>query len=612
MPLRILHVLSSNFFAGSVAYALQLAEKQAAAGHEVIMVTDQAGLSDRFTCLPLPVSDRSLLQRWRNIRFLRKVIREQDISVVHAHSRAASWIAHYALRGLPTPLVSTIHGRQVKHSALKSNAIYGEKVIAICPQLVEQLANDLRMDRRNLAFLPNPLDLKKLALTVRTRTDDGQVVISVVGRLNGPKGAHIAELVAHVFPNLLQHPNVVIQIIGGEWDAFPQAGKDAFDQLQSRFGARLSYLGFSRQAAELMANSDIVIGAGRVAMEALALGSAVFAMGEACCHGFVTKANLAAAIATNFGDILAVAKPFSPDTAAITRELETYLAGDIPTAVELAELAAVYDLDTIIKKVLATYSAAIMGKLAPGTIPVLMYHRVPDAAIATKHKTFVTRDNFAKHLRFFSRRGLQAITFADYLAFSQGDKPRRDFPRKPFILTFDDGYLDNYHNMLPLTQQFGFRGVLFLLGDFAARGNFWDTGEDADANRLMTTEQKAAFVAHGWEIGAHTLTHPHLTTMSDEDVLHELRAGRANIERELQTRVVSFAYPFGTYDDRVKELVKQFGFDFGIATDNGGLTIEDDRFAVFRVNMFPNESMFSLFKKTSTWYRRYYLRKRGK
>ncbi len=613
MPLHILHVLSSNFFAGSAAYALQLAEAQSSLGHDVVMVTDQAGLSDKVTCMSLPVSDRSLMQRFHNIRFLRRVIREREISVVHAHSRAASWIAHYAVRGTRVPLVSTIHGRQVRHSALKSNDIYGDKVIAICPHLVEHLANELRMDRQKLAFLPNPLDLEALQRIQRTRTNDERTVISVVGRLNGPKGAHIAELVAHVFPHLLQqHPALSIQIVGGEWDSFPQAGKEAFADLQTRFGERIRYLGFSKQVLQLMADSDVVIGAGRVAMEALALGSAVFAMGEACCHGLVTNDNLGDAIGTNFGDILSAAVPFRPDPTAITRELEALITGGNAPEIDRTELKRLYDLGRIIPEILGTYSSAIMRKLAPGAIPVLMYHRVPDAPIATKHRTFVTRENFEKQLRFFARRGLQAITFRDYLAFSRGDRALPEFPRKPFILTFDDGYRDNFLNMLPLARKYGFKGVLFLLGDFSAGGNFWDTGEDVEANKLMTREQKKAFVDNGWEIGAHTLSHPDLTRLSDEDVLHELRESRARIELELQTKVVSFAYPFGAHDDRVKDLVRQSGFEFGIATDAGGITIEDDRFAVFRVNMFPEESMFSLFKKTSSWYRKYYQWKRGK
>ncbi|HIJ94161.1 MAG TPA: polysaccharide deacetylase family protein [Desulfuromonadales bacterium] len=613
MPLRILHVLSSNFFAGSAAYAIQLAERQAADGHDVYMVTDQAGLSDKITCLALPVSNRSLLQRVKNIWFLRKIIHEHDISVVHAHSRAASWISYYALLGTRVPLVSTIHGRQVKHSALKSNAIYGEKVIAICPELVEQLTQELQMNKHKVAFLPNPLDFEALRNITRSRTDNNRTIISVVGRLNGPKGAHISELVIQVFPHLLErHPDLTIQIIGGEWESFPRAGKDAFADLQSRFGERICYLGFTRQVLDLMADSDLVIGAGRVAMEALALDTAVFALGEACCIGLVSDTNLADAIATNFGDIRAVAAPFRPDPEAITHELEAFLSGEVSPAINYAELSRTYDINRIIPEILSTYSSAIMRKLSPRPIPVLMYHRVPDQPVITKHRTFVTRRNFEKHLRFFRLRGLQSITFQDYLDFSNGSRPLREFPKKPFILTFDDGYLDNFHNALPLTKKYGFKGVLFLLGDFSADGNFWDTGEDIEANRLMTTEQKKAFVEYGWEIGAHTMTHPHLTGMSDQEVLYELAESRKRIEQELQTKVMSFAYPFGSYDDRLKALVKQTGFTFGIATDNGGMTIKDDHFAVFRVNIFPDESLFSLFKKSSTWYRAYYHRKRGK
>ncbi len=613
MPLRILHVLSSNFFAGSVAYALQLAEHQSAGGHQVVMVTDQAGLSDRITCLPLPISNRSLIQRFRNIRYLRKLIREQEIDVVHAHSRAASWVAHYAVRGTRVPLVSTIHGRQVKHSSVKSNNIYGEKAIAICPQLIEQLANELGMDRQKLVCLPNPLDLAKLKQFNRTRASNDEIIISVVGRLNGPKGAHIADLVSQVFPQLLQqNPTVSIQIVGGEWESFPQKGKDAFTDLQARFGGRIRYMGFTKQVMELMADSDVVIGAGRVAMEALALKSAVFAMGEACCHGFVSKANINEAISTNFGDILSIAVPFQPDTDAVTGKLQAFISGEQPDIIDPAELASVYDINRIMPEILNTYSSAIMRKLSPTPIPVLMYHRVSDAVIKTRHRTFVTKENFEKHLSFFKRRGLTAITFKDYLAFSTGEKPSSTFPKKPFIITFDDGFLDNFRNMLPLTEKYGFKGVLFLLGDFSADGNFWDVGEDVEVNRLMTKEQKQAFVNQGWEIGAHTMTHPRLTQLNMEQARQEITTSRECIEQELKTEVISFAYPFGNYDDSIKDLVRQAGFDFGIATDKGGYTIEDDRLAVFRVNMFPEESMFSLFKKTSTWYRKYYQWKRGK
>lgn len=612
MSLRILHIMSSNFFAGSVAYALQVAEYQQQQGHKVFMATDQSGLSDSVKCFQVPVADRSMLQRFRNVRAVRAILREQSINVIHAHSRAASWIAHYAARGSRTCVVSTIHGRQVRHSRLKAD-VYGEKVIAICSELAEQLTTDLMMNSNRVSVLPNPFDFSRLKSLPRSWKQGDPPVITVVGRLNGPKGDHVADLVANVFPVLLSRfKDLVIQLAGGEWESFPDHGKKAFKELQQLYGTRIRYLGFTRQILDIMAGSTIVVGAGRVALEALGMGIPVFAIGEACCHGFVTPANIESAISTNFGDIKADVATFVPDIDRIAVAMENYLKGGDLEPINYVSLVNRYDLNFVMPEIMSIYSAAIMRRLSPRPIPILMYHRVPLAPILTRHKTFVTAANFARHLQFFSWRGLQSLTFKDYLAFSTGDRPASEFPRKPFILTFDDGYRDNFTIMLPLAERYGYRGVLFLLGDATAEANFWDQGEQRDDNLLMTAEQRSNFVAKGWEVGAHTLSHPNLGTLDDNMARYEITESKRCLEEELGAKTISFAYPFGHYSLRTKALVKEAGFSFGIATDSGGITIEDDRFAVFRVNMFPNETIFSLFKKTSSWYRTYYFRKRGK
>jgi peptidoglycan/xylan/chitin deacetylase (PgdA/CDA1 family) len=612
MSFRILHIFSSNFFAGSVAYALQVAEHQQRNGHTVFIATDQEGLSDSVSCFKLPVADRSFLQRICNILDVRRILREQRINVIHAHSRAASWIAHYASLGSDTAVVSTIHGRQVKHSRLKAD-VYGEKVIAICEQLADQLTCDLRMERGRLTVLPNPFDFSRLKNVNRAGLIPASPVISVIGRLNGPKGDHVADLVADVFPKLLErYDKLSVRLIGGEWESFPPVGKEGFLRLQQRFGDRISYCGFTKSVYELIASSSVVIGAGRVALESLGIGVPLFALGEACCHGFITPDNVDAAIASNFGDILATARTFTLDSAGITTELSGFLDGASLQLPDPDSFAARYDESRILPEISLIYSAAIMRRISPRPIPVLMYHRVPASAISARHKTFVEASKFAGHLKFFAWRGMQTLTFKDYLAFSRGDRPAGDFPRKPLIITFDDGYLDNFTNMLPLAKRFGYRGVLFLLGDANVTANFWDHGENRDDNLLMSREHRKAFVASGWEIGAHTLAHPDLSKLDEVLARREICESKRALEEELGIDIVSFAYPFGQYSSRIKAMVEEAGFSFGIATDSGGITIEDDRFAVFRVNMFPNETLFSLFKKTSSWYRGYYYHKRGK
>jgi peptidoglycan/xylan/chitin deacetylase (PgdA/CDA1 family) len=163
-------------------------------------------------------------------------------------------------------------------------------------------------------------------------------------------------------------------------------------------------------------------------------------------------------------------------------------------------------------------------------------------------------------------------------------------------------------------QQYGYRGVLYLLGDFNVRFNQWDVAADPTEPRsdIMSPEQKRAFVAAGWEIGAHTMSHPRLTALPLAAAAAEIAQSKAALAAALQTEVVSFAYPFGDLNEALKTAVREAGFALGVSTDTGGMTIEDDRMQVFRVNMFPNESTSSLFKKTSSWYRRYYRWKRKK
>ena len=611
MTFRILHVLSSNFYAGSAAHAITLSEKQACAGHVVYLITDNLCVSDKFNFIQLPVSNRSIIQRIINIIKVRRIIRTYKIDIVHAHSRAASWISYYALKGYKAPLISTIHGRQVIHSPLKNNNIYGEQIIGICPNLVTHLLNELKFDNIKLDFIPNGFDISSFINNHRTRQDN-KLVFSFIGRFNGPKGDNIARLILDVFPYLLNdYPNLNIKLIGGEWDMMSIEGKVGFDKLKEVFGERIEYNGFIKNIYPEIVNSDLIIGSGRVAIEALLHGINVFAIGEACSHGIITESNINDAIDSNFGDIGPVNLDFEPNCTEILAELRYFINNNKQFIINFRHRLEIYDFNNVYSNIMRIYTNSIMKKVHSRNIPILMYHKVPDKPLNSKHRIFVVKDKFEKHLRFFKFRGLTSITFKEYLAYSKGEKSIREFPKKPFILTFDDGYEDNYRNMLPLTEKFGFKGVLFLIGDFNNLHNNWDSGEDLEVNRLMTVQQKKAFVESGWEIGAHTYSHCNLTLIPQPQAVIEIQKGKSVLEETLQTNIISFAYPFGVYNEEIKNLVEKSGFEFGILTDSGGMYIEEDRFSVFRVSMFPEENLFQLYKKTSSWYRQYYKKRRG-
>ncbi len=629
-PMRILHVLSAEFFAGSVAYAVQLAEAHRAQGHQVWVVADADKLPTGATLVWAGISNRSYRQRLRNARIIRQLVKKERIDVVHCHSRAASWVSYFALRGLAVPLVSTVHGRQHLHTSTSLLDVYGDKVIAICANLREHLITEVKMDAAKIEAIPNGVSFALLSAASSAKNEElgsgegnssfpippASLRVSFIGRFNGGKGERAAALLVQVFPTLLREfPALRVALIGGELQHLPAAGKTALAQLQADFGERIEVVGFSDDVPGWLARTTLVVGAGRVAIEALGAGRPVLALGEASYEGLVTEATFAPAAASNFGDIAARLSASEVDFAALLADAQGFLRQ--PQAVPAAlrqQVQAHYSLATIAARVLEVYQAARMQKAVPGFIPVLMYHKIPDAPLATKHQIYVTKDNFEKHLAYFKKQNLTPITFADYLKYANGERSLADFPARPIILTFDDGYLDNYTNLLPLMQHYGYRGVLYLLGDADVRHNQWDLAADPTEPRsdIMDLTQKRAFVAAGWEIGAHTMSHPRLTTLPLHEAAAEIQRSKAALEAALQTEIVTFAYPYGDLSEAVKATVREAGFAFGIATDTGGLTIEADRMHVFRVNMFPNESTSSLFKKTSPWYRKYYRWKRGK
>ena len=650
--MRILHVLSAEFFAGSVAYAVQLAEAHRAQGHTVWLLADSDQLPTGATQVKMPIGDRRYSQRLRNARRIRQLVRAERIDVVHAHSRAASWVSYAALRGLKVPLVSTVHGRQHLHTSTSLFDIYGDAVIAICGNLREHLVTEVKMDAAKIVEIPNGVAFLNEELRMRNEelgmrneelrmkneelveasppdnssfliphsslflTPHSSLRIAFIGRFNGGKGERAAALLQQVFPVLLREfPALRLALIGGELEHLPAPGKAALAQLQADFGARIEVVGFTADVAGWLARTSLVIGAGRVAIEALGAGRPVLALGEASYAGLVTEATFAPAAASNFGDISARVASSEVDFMALLADARAFLQAPQPVPAALRQrVRAHYALAAVAARVLETYQAARMQKAGIGYIPVLMYHKIPDAPLATKHQIYVTKEHFEKHLAYFKKRKLTPITFADYLKYASGELPLREFPAQPPILTFDDGYTDNYTNLLPLMRQYGYRGVLYLLGDFDVRHNQWDLAADPTEPRsdIMSRAQKAAFVAAGWEIGAHTMSHPRLTTLPLPEATAEIQRSKIALETALQTEVVSFAYPYGDLNDAVKSAVRAAGFALGVATDTGGLTIENDRMQVFRVNMFPNETTSSLFKKTSPWYRKYYRWKRKK
>ncbi|RYZ98360.1 MAG: polysaccharide deacetylase family protein, partial [Proteobacteria bacterium] len=405
------------------------------------------------------------------------------------------------------------------------------------------------------------------------------------------------------------YPGLRFNLTGGPLKNYDDATRAKITDLKRAYADQIFIQEYvpEKELGRLILESSLVIASGRIAIHALGRGVPVLALGESACHGVVGEENLTEAMASNFGDILADTKE-RIDISFVARALENFCAQPRPVPAAVAQrVREEYSVDAVARAVHAVYFQALLEKRLPARLPILMYHKVVEPSYSSPHKTYITEANFAKHLGVLSRLGFSSVTFADLEAAALGTRP---LPAKPVMLTFDDGYRGTHRRALPLLKRYGQRAVFYLLGDRARAANDWDEGDDESG--LISDLEVRELSEAGMEIGAHSMSHRHMDRLSPEESLRETTEAKAVLEGLTGQRMVSYAYPYGNLSADAKRAVRLAGYPFGVATDTGGLSVAEDPFHVFRVNMFPHDGALQVFKKTHTSYRSYYRRKRGK
>ena len=158
--MNLLHVLSGDFVTGSETSTAALIGAQIARGHKVFVAAGKFSHPTRAKFIPLPIYDRSSWGRLKNIFSLAHVIRSEKIDLVHAHSRAASWVSYRACRRTKTAYLSTLHGRQHIHFSNRYFNIYGPLCAVVCEDIREQMLKETKVFKpEQLVVLRNGLAL---------------------------------------------------------------------------------------------------------------------------------------------------------------------------------------------------------------------------------------------------------------------------------------------------------------------------------------------------------------------------------------------------------------------------------------------------------------------
>jgi peptidoglycan/xylan/chitin deacetylase (PgdA/CDA1 family) len=153
-------------------------------------------------------------------------------------------------------------------------------------------------------------------------------------------------------------------------------------------------------------------------------------------------------------------------------------------------------------------------------------------------------------------------------------------------VTFDDAFRSSA-SVFPALERLGVPVQIFVCAAFARTGGTLAIpeleGDDAQELATMTWADLRDHVERGVDIGSHTLTHPHLVQLSDDELARELRDSKAEIEEELGRPCPDLAYPFGEYDDRVRRAARTAGYDRAFALRGGPA---DDPYAVRRLDLY--------------------------
>lgn len=195
--------------------------------------------------------------------------------------------------------------------------------------------------------------------------------------------------------------------------------------------------------------------------------------------------------------------------------------------------------------------------------PILMFHEVfPDGTHPLPPYS-ITRSGLRAVLSDFISRGYTAGTLEDVIAGQEDGMVATRRSGKRVVLTFDDGTRDFVDNALPVLQELNFSATLFIVAGMIGGERAWNAlpGQRPLAQvPLLDASELRALHAQGFTIGSHSMSHPQMSRLSDEEALRELARSRTVLSDMIGQPVRWFAYPYLAANERTKRLAREAGY----------------------------------------------------
>jgi peptidoglycan/xylan/chitin deacetylase (PgdA/CDA1 family) len=197
-------------------------------------------------------------------------------------------------------------------------------------------------------------------------------------------------------------------------------------------------------------------------------------------------------------------------------------------------------------------------------IPILMYHSIREGTEG-RHAYYETNTSprvFAQHMKFLHENGYRALGWDEALQEAPGAANQ-----KSVVITFDDGYADFYRYAFPILSEHSLTATVYVI-----TGLMKDQRTCFKGTECLTLSEIRELHSQGISIGSHTVSHPELKLLPQDEVEHELSESKKSLEDALGAPVKSFAYPFAFPEAErgfvrsLADLLNQCGYEYGVTT----------------------------------------------
>jgi peptidoglycan/xylan/chitin deacetylase (PgdA/CDA1 family) len=215
--------------------------------------------------------------------------------------------------------------------------------------------------------------------------------------------------------------------------------------------------------------------------------------------------------------------------------------------------------------------------------PVLTYHKIAAAPARSRDPfLYVAPAIFDQQLRALRQAGYSSGSLDDLLPIKVSQK---------VVLTFDDGFGNVVEHGLSILAKNQFHAIQFLVAGALGAQNSWDISKGDTPERLMDKGQVKQWLAAGHQIGSHSMSHRNLKKLSEADLREEIFASKKLLEDQFGVEVRHFCYPFGGYNDRVRDLVEKAGYRTASTVVFGVNDADTSPFELKRIIPLSNREM---------------------